>query len=85
MDIIERIKKSFENGEDFNFMQSDIEELNTLAKKAENMEKFVKKYYNTYLKSREIHENMLISNNDQFFLYADANFLLGEPNGKKLD
>lgn len=35
MDVITRIQQAFENGEDFNFMQSDIDELIKLAKKVD--------------------------------------------------
>lgn len=48
------------------------------------LEDFVKVYYNVFLESRRVNENMRISHNDQLFIYARANRLLGEPNGKKV-
>lgn len=55
------------------------------AEKSQEFEKFAKTYYNCFLDSRHLNENRRISHNDQYFLYARANKLLGEPNGKRLD
>jgi hypothetical protein len=56
------------------------------VEKVEELEKFVKTYYNCFLDSRAKNGVYApISNNDQFFIYAKANELLGEPNGKRLD
>ncbi|MFC0274449.1 hypothetical protein ACFFIX_24250 [Metabacillus herbersteinensis] len=56
-----------------------------LEDRISELEEFVKTYYNAFLESRRINENRRISHNDQYFLYAKANRLLGEPNGKRID
>lgn len=38
MSLIQRIQESFENGEDFNFMANDMEELNALSEKMNSYE-----------------------------------------------
>jgi len=55
-----------------------------LEDRISELEDFVKVYYNAFLDSRHINENMRISHNDQYFIYAKANRLLGEPNGKRI-
>jgi hypothetical protein len=64
---------------------ADVNWLIEQAEKAQKFEEFAKTYYNCFLDSRHINENMRISHNDQYFLYARANKLLGEPNGKRID
>jgi hypothetical protein len=55
-------------------------------KRFAELEGFLKAYYNYYLDSRAKGRDYApISNNDQFFLYAKANELLGSPNGKRVD
>ncbi|MEK3800690.1 hypothetical protein MHI18_21060 [Peribacillus sp. FSL H8-0477] len=60
-----------------------------MAKELENrvleLENFVKTYYNVFLEARTNNENRRIDSSVQLFLYARANELLGEPNGKKLN
>jgi hypothetical protein len=76
--LLNDIKKEQEFVPDFMYIQS-------LEDYCEKLEKFVKVYYNCFLDSRA--KNGVyspISNNDQFFIYARANELLGEPNGKRL-
>lgn len=40
--VVERIEESFKNGEDFNFMKSDIQELKDLVEKVERYERTLK-------------------------------------------
>lgn len=56
-----------------------------LEQRISELEYFVKTYYNVFLESGRINENRRISHNDQYFLYVQANKLLGEPNGKRID
>lgn len=63
----------------------EIDFILDILEKAEKYEKFTKTYYNVFLSAKSNNENGEIDSNDQFFLYAHANNILGSPNGKKLD
>lgn len=56
-----------------------------LENRVSELEDFVKTYYNVFLEARNNNENRRIGSSVQLFLYAKANELLGEPNGKRLN
>lgn len=56
-----------------------------LENRVSELENFVKIYYNEFIKARTNNENRRIDSSVQLFLYARANELLGEPNGKELN
>ncbi|MDF2815714.1 MAG: hypothetical protein K0Q81_1914 [Paenibacillus sp.] len=57
------------------------QEVNTLQSERDKSYWFVKRYYMTYLHCHGKRED--ISHNEQFFIYGDANSIIGDIDGKK--
>lgn len=62
-------------------MAEQNNDMEVLKKRISELESFTKTYYNCFLDS----PSTGIENIDQVTLYAEANRILGSPNGKRLE